>query len=128
MTGLEWHGEFDPVSRSSRTIRDDRYAYIVRYDNVDKNKNFLLKKETIKPAKIEFYDLKKDPWQLNDLANNSEYETEIERLAKMMQEYGMKTGDPRINGDMDIFIKSRKYVQKRKKMGYRETMKLPFTQ
>ena len=35
VTGLEWHGEFDPESRSCRSIRDDRYAYVVRYDNVD---------------------------------------------------------------------------------------------
>ncbi len=31
VTGLEWHGEFDPESRSCRSIRDDRYAYVVRY-------------------------------------------------------------------------------------------------
>lgn len=29
--GLEWHGEFDPVSLAARTIRDERYHYIVNY-------------------------------------------------------------------------------------------------
>jgi len=28
VTGLEWHGEFDPINLSHRTIRDKRYAYI----------------------------------------------------------------------------------------------------
>ncbi|MBI1355238.1 MAG: sulfatase-like hydrolase/transferase [Acidobacteria bacterium] len=31
VTGLEWHGEFDPVNLSGRMIRDQRYEYIVRY-------------------------------------------------------------------------------------------------
>jgi len=30
-TGLEWHGEFDPVNLAARTIRDERYHYIVNY-------------------------------------------------------------------------------------------------
>ena len=34
VTGLEWHGEFDPVSRASRMIRDRRYEYIVNYGNM----------------------------------------------------------------------------------------------
>ena len=62
-TGLEWHGEFDPVSRSSRSICDDRYAYVVLYSNVDAQGKPLYNAEMIKPAKVEFYDLKSDPWQ-----------------------------------------------------------------
>jgi len=31
--GLEWHGELDPVNKSCRMIRDDRYQYIVNYSN-----------------------------------------------------------------------------------------------
>ena len=29
--GLEWHGEFDPINLAGRTIRDERYHYIVNY-------------------------------------------------------------------------------------------------
>lgn len=29
--GLEWHGEEDPVNLAARTIRDERYQYIVNY-------------------------------------------------------------------------------------------------
>ncbi len=32
-TGLEWHGEFDPLNRAGRMIRDKRYEYIVNYGN-----------------------------------------------------------------------------------------------
>ena len=127
VTGLEWHGEFDPVSRSSRSIRDDRFTYIVYYNNVAENGMYLTAEEAIKPAKIEFYDLQNDPWQLIDLADNSNYQEEKERLAKKFHENGMKTNDPRVTGAMDIFIKTRQYVQKRKRMGYEKTMKLPFT-
>ncbi|MAY73557.1 MAG: sulfatase [Phycisphaerae bacterium] len=31
VTGLEWHGELPPYSLASRTIRDHRYAYVVRF-------------------------------------------------------------------------------------------------
>lgn len=126
VTGLEWHGESDPVSRSSRTIRDDRYAYILRYNNVDVNGEVLHGMDAIKPATIEFYDLMKDPWQLTDLSNNPNYAREMKRFAKKLSEYGMETNDPRVTGEMDIFIKTRKYVQQRRKTGYRETMMLPY--
>lgn len=126
VTGLEWHGESDPVSRSSRTIRDDRYAYILRYNNVDVNGEVLHGMDAIKPAKIEFYDLMNDPWQLKDLSNNPNYAREMKRFAKKLSEYGMETNDPRVTGEMDIFIKTRKYVQQRRKTGYRETMMLPY--
>ena len=126
VTGLEWHGEFDPASRSSRSIRDEQFAYIVHYNNVDENGTYLTSEEAIKPAKIEFYDLQNDPWQLIDLASNPKYQGDMERLAKKFEENGMKTKDPRLTGEMDLFIKARKYVQKRKQLGYEKTLKLPF--
>lgn len=125
-TGLEWHGEFDPVSSTFRTIRDDNYAYIVRYDNVDVKGEILSGDKAIQPARTEFYDLIKDPWQLNDLIDNPKYTNEKRKLAKKLQEFGMQTKDPRVTGDMEIFIKTRQYVQKRKRIGYSKTIQLPF--
>lgn len=126
MTGLEWHGEFDPETRSSRTIRNDRYSYIVRYHNVDKSNLPLSRKELVKPHQKEFYDLKNDPWEQNNLIDDPRYAGEVEKLARQMRAYGHQTGDPRVTGKLDIFIKSRQYVQMRKRLGYGETTKLPF--
>jgi len=126
MTGLEWHGEFDPVSRSSRMLREDRYAYVVLYNNVDDKGKPLGNIELAKPAKVEFYDMKDDPWQLKDLATDPHYRDEMKRLANRFQKYGMQTRDPRVTGEMDLFRMMRKHVQKRKRLGYNKTWNLPY--
>jgi uncharacterized sulfatase len=126
ITGLEWHGEFDPASRSCRSIRDDRYAYLVRYANVDGQGQPLETAALVKPVKEEFYDLEKDPWQLHDLAGDPAVAAEQKRLADQLREEGARRGDPRFTSDMALLAKTRAYVQKRKKIGYSETGTLPF--
>lgn len=126
VTGLEWHGEFDPESRSCRSIRDDRYAYVLRYPNVDEQGRLLANEALTKPSKVEFYDLKEDPWQLKDLSDNPEMAVHKERLAAKLKTIGQESGDPRVTGEMDIFRKTRQYVQKRKRLGYDKTGMLPF--
>jgi uncharacterized sulfatase len=126
VTGLEWHGEFDPESRSCRSIRDDRYAYVVRYANVDEQGKPLDNKALMKPSTIEFYDLEKDPWQMNDLAEDPRFADEKKRLADKLRRVGMESGDPRMTGEIDLFRKTRQYVQKRKRMGYQKSGSLPF--
>ena len=125
MTGLEWHGEFDPVSRSSRTIRDDRYAYVLRYSNVNEKGKPLPKEQWMKPANTELYDLKNDPWQLKDISGDPAYAKEMKRLAKKQKQVAVKTGDPRFTGDIDIFQKTRWYVQERKRGGYKKRVEFP---
>jgi len=126
VTGLEWHGEFDPESRSCRSIRDDGYAYVVRYNNVDDRGKSLENEALIKPAKVEFYHLEEDPWQMNDLANAPKVADEKKRLAEKLRKVGIESGDPRVTGEMDLFRKTRQYVQKRKQMGYKKSGSLPF--
>ena len=126
VTGLEWHGEFDPDSKSCRSIRDDRYAYVVRYANVDAQGKTLSNRALVTPSKIEFYDLQNDPWQLTDLVDDPTVTVERNRLAARLRKVGLKTGDPRITCEMDLFRKTRQYVQKRKKTGYGKTLELPF--
>jgi uncharacterized sulfatase len=126
MTGLEWHGEFDPASRSSRSIRDDRFSYVVRYANVDAQGKPLDNEALMKPLKVEFYDLKADPWELNNLADDPKFAAEKKRLADKMRKLGKESGDPRVTGEMDLFRKTRQYVQKRKRMGYKKSASLPF--
>jgi uncharacterized sulfatase len=126
ITGLEWHGELDPASRSCRSIRDDRYASIVRYGNVDGQGQPLDAAALVRPVKEEFYDLDKDPWQLHDLAGDPAVAAEQRRLANQLQEEGIRRGDPRFTGEMALFVKTRAYVQRRKHLGYDKSADLPF--
>ena len=88
MTGSEWH----TYPRTTRTIRDGRYEYIVKYPNADR------------PERIEeFYDLQNDMWEYKNLIDNPEYASAKERLKAMMDEYGRKTGDPRSTGELEVF-------------------------
>ena len=128
ITGLEWHGEFDPQSRSCRSIRDDRFAYAVRYANVDEDGRPLATAALVKPVKEELYDLEKDPWQLDDRIADPALAAERERLAATLRQVCTDRGDPRFTSDMDLFVKTRAYVQKRKRLGYTKTGSLPFAE
>lgn len=125
VTGLEWHGERDPASRSCRSIRNDRFASIVRYANVDGQGRPLDSAALVRPVKEEFYDLEKDPWQVHDLAGDPAVAAEQKRLANQLREQGTRRGDPRFTADMATFVKTRAYVQKRKHMGYDKSVDLP---
>ena len=88
MTGLEWHGEFDPESRSTRSIRNDRYSYIVRFRNVDNSGSPLSDRELMDPYAKEFYDLTDDPWEQKNLIDDPRYDSDIKKLADQMRSYG----------------------------------------
>lgn len=51
----------------------------------------------------ELFDIVNDPFCLNNLAGNPDYQTELEELRYKMGGYLMKTGDPRVLGKGDIF-------------------------
>ena len=88
MTGNEWHTQ----PKTYRTIRDERYAYIVKYPNTER------------PELIEeLYDLEHDYWQEQNLIHNPEYAAIKERLKAKMHRYGRETGDPRTTGELDLF-------------------------
>lgn len=125
-TGMEWHGEFDPVSRSFRSIRKDSLSYLVHYENVDDEGEPLSNEALTRPASEELYDLKSDPWQMNNLVNHPEYADTLDSMRRLYIESGHDMNDPRVTGEMDLFKQTRQYVQKRKKVGYRETRRLPF--
>ena len=48
------------------------------------------------------------------------------RLAAKLRKVGLESSDPRVTGEMDLFRKTRDYVQKRKKIGYKKSANLPF--
>lgn len=91
MTGNEWHTQ----PKTYRTIRDQRYAYIVKYPNAER------------PELIEeLYDLENDLWQEQDLIHNPEYAAIKERLKAKMHSHGRETGDPRTSGELELFNES----------------------
>ena len=63
---------------------------------------------------------------MNDLAHESKFAADKKRLADKLRKVGLEGGDPRVTGEMDLFRKTRQYVQQRKRMGYRKSMSLPF--
>ena len=69
-----------------------------------------------------------DPWEQKNLIDDPRYDSDSKRLADQMRSYGRSTQDPRFTGELDIFIQTRRYVQMRKKMGYENTLKLPFNE
>ncbi|MDG1302468.1 MAG: sulfatase [Opitutae bacterium] len=91
MAGNEWHTQ----PKTYRTIRDQRYAYIVKYPNAER------------PELIEeLYDLENDLWQEQNLIHNPEYAAIKERLKAKMHSHGRETGDPRTTGELDLFNES----------------------
>lgn len=55
-----------------------------------------------RPAE-ELYDLKNDPWQMNNIADNPEYHTIKKDLSERLNQYLESTGDPRIVGGRIIW-------------------------
>jgi hypothetical protein len=51
-----------------------------------------------KPAE-ELYDLQQDPYEINNLASNSEYKEELEKNRKILKNWIKSTGDKNINGE-----------------------------
>ena len=107
VTGIEWHGEFDPVNRAARMIRDQRYEYIINYGSMPEGR-----------GREELYDLKKDRWQMHNRIDDAALAAVRDRLKKQLHEYQQKTHDPRVTGDMKIFNETRQFVQERKRAGY----------
>jgi uncharacterized sulfatase len=68
----------------------------------------------------ELYDCVADPFQLTNLAARAELKPVLERLRATLEGYQRKTGDPRVTGDMEIFNRTRTFVDKRKKADYKD--------
>ncbi|WP_205966298.1 sulfatase [Parapedobacter sp. SGR-10] len=119
VTGLEWHGDVDPASKSFRAITTDTYAYIVNYSNDRPVEPYTDPAAEI--ASEELYDMGNDRWQGKNLIGNTAHEKTRQELKNKLTNYALKTGDPRFTGDMSTFRETRKYVQERKKNGYKNT-------
>lgn len=50
----------------------------------------------------------------------------MQNFAEKFYQNGMWTNDSRVTGEMDVFIKTRQFVQKRIRIGYGKTKQLSF--
>jgi uncharacterized sulfatase len=111
-----------------RTIRSEQYKYILNIhhdtkfqNNVTEQKNpkwtgfwltwqdeaknnkeaeKLVTKYQFRPE-IEFYDMKNDPFELNNLADNPEYKDQMEKMGRLLQEWMDEQGDLGHETEMD---------------------------
>ena len=72
-------------------------SYMMDHREDAKIQDLFLKSFGKLPAE-ELYDIKKDPAQLNNLADNSDYDWLKEILRKDLEAYQIKTADPRVLG------------------------------
>ncbi|HEY0943885.1 MAG TPA: sulfatase [Opitutaceae bacterium] len=68
----------------------------------------------------ELYDCETDPWQLHNLADSAAHADVKARLRALLEAYQRQTKDPRITGDMALFERTRAFVERRKKKGYKD--------
>ena len=116
-----WIGGPYPI----RSVRDKKYKYIwnpmhdrffVNFNNIGNRLNCwqswlrdaetnpqaaLIVRRWIKRPEIEFYDTEKDPYELNDLANNPEYAETIKRLKKQLERWMAQQGDQGIETELN---------------------------
>jgi uncharacterized sulfatase len=107
-----------------RSIQDKRYKLIVNltpevpYTNnkmmkdkdrmwtswletikTDEHANWLMDKYLNRP-KLELYDLKKDPWELNNLASQPKYANRIQTMQKELEHWMEEQGDKGVEMDL----------------------------
>lgn len=62
----------------------------------------------------ELYDCQTDPWELSNLADSPEHAAIKARLKTQLEDFQRQTSDPRITGKMDVFDRTRAFVEERK--------------
>ncbi len=62
-----------------------------------------------KRAEYELFNIKKDPYCINDLAQKEEYKEKLTELVTQMDDYLQATGDPRYTSNPDIFESYKRY-------------------
>lgn len=73
------------------------------------NVKVLFEQAFLKRPKEELFDLKKDPFQMKNVAYDETYESVKQKLQKELTEYLVKTGDPRETGKEIIWDTSKYY-------------------
>lgn len=107
-----------PDSEYDRTIQTaDEILLIEAHPEHPAVKRYVEWFQAPRPAE-ELYDCQTDPWQLKNLAALPEYLAIKARLKAQLELYQRQTNDPRITGEMEVFDRTRAFVEKRKATGY----------
>lgn len=69
---------------------------------------------------VQLYDVRNDPWCLNDLARNPNYRLIRDNLRQLLRENLLKQGDPRMMGSGDIFESYPRFSRMRWFPGFKE--------
>lgn len=51
--------------------------------------------------KVQLFNVKDDPWEINNVASQLQYRSLIGELSELMQDWQVKVGDPLLTGDLD---------------------------
>ncbi|MFW6309422.1 MAG: sulfatase [bacterium] len=97
-----YHDNYDPM----RGLRTERYKYVLNFDAqtlydvriATAPRYNWFKFPFNKEEREELYDLKEDPLETNNLANNEEYDHIRRKLKKRLADWMQKTEDPLLEG------------------------------
>ena len=87
--------------------------YMIANQVEDKTESLFKNAVNKRPAE-ELYDIKNDPYCLNNLAGNRTYNKTLLDLRARLGAYLMRTEDPRVTGDGDVYETYKRYSQIRK--------------
>lgn len=105
-TEKTYHDMYDPM----RSVRTKRYKYIRNFEpsqdlykmpiDIERSLSGQVLKDKIRVerTKEEFYDLKEDPLELNNLAYNTAYNDAVLELRQKLNNWMVKTNDPLLKG------------------------------
>jgi hypothetical protein len=84
--------------------------HMMVYKN-DPNVKSLYKHAFLKRPAEELYDLKKDPYQMNNIAYKEEYEIIKNAISQKLDKYLIETEDPRVLGEKIIWDSTTYYMK-----------------
>ncbi len=95
--------EADYFERHMMDVRNRKQVWANWLESAKTNEkaNFLVKRFIKRPA-IEFYDLKKDPWELNNLANEKKYASRISLMKNELEKWMTSQGDRGAQMDVEF--------------------------
>ena len=92
--GEMWYGDCD---------NGPTKYYMIANKDKDQNHKYLYDLSFAKRPEFELYDIKKDPFQIHNLATKKEYAKVLNKLSKQLNRELKASDDPRVTGDGEKF-------------------------